>query len=334
MVVPERIKKVSRVVTGSRLHFGLISIDPKSEDAFSGLGVMVAQPELVVEAQCAAVDSFEGKFRSRVGEILRSWREAVASGLLKRSSGTELGEGVEIRVDYERCDHIGLGTGTQLTVAAVSALNALFGVEITDLHWRDVFGRAKRSVVGLRGFQEGGFWIDRLPEKQTAKLRLGERYELPSSWRVALIIDRQAIGMHGEKEYSYFRTHQSNKPGLAEELRRLVEQEIRPGLTDACFEKFAAGLGRFNALSGEHYREWQGGVYCNDSVAAVVEFVRTLGISGVGQSSWGPTVFAFFECEEEMLEQLPRISARFPTDRFEQILTSPKDSGAAITTSD
>jgi predicted sugar kinase len=53
----------------------------------------------------------------------------------------------------------------------------------------------------------------------------------------------------------------------------------------------------------------QGGTYAGPRVAALVEFIRAQGIAGVGQSSWGPAVFAVV-ADEERAEGLVRLLSK------------------------
>ena len=47
-----------------------------------------------------------------------------------------------------------------------------------------------------------------------------------------------------------------------------------------------------NARAGDAFAAAQGGRYAAPAVTALVARLRGLGVKGVGQSSWGPTVFA------------------------------------------
>jgi predicted sugar kinase len=45
------------------------------------------------------------------------------------------------------------------------------------------------------------------------------------------------------------------------------------------------------------YRVIQGGPYSHALTGAIVQFLRQLGVAGVGQSSWGPATFAVVDQE-------------------------------------
>jgi len=51
-------------------------------------------------------------------------------------------------------------------------------------------------------------------------------------------------------------------------------------------------------LVGEHFSPAQGGVFTSPRVARVIAQLEAAGASGTGQSSWGPTAFAFAPSED------------------------------------
>ena len=80
-------------------------------------------------------------------------------------------------------------------------------------------------------------------------------------------------------------------------LCRLVLLGMLPALAEHDLEAFGEALYDFNCRAGEPFAPVQGGVYAGPRIAEVVAFVRQQGVRGVGQSSWGPTVFAVTEDE-------------------------------------
>jgi predicted sugar kinase len=65
-----------------------------------------------------------------------------------------------------------------------------------------------------------------------------------------------------------------------------------PALGGEDLEGFGEAMYEFNARVGDAFAPAQGGRYAGPAVAALVARLRGLGVTGVGQSSWGPTVFA------------------------------------------
>ena len=71
------------------------------------------------------------------------------------------------------------------------------------------------------------------------------------------------------------------------------------GDPEADFESFAAALHDYNRRSGELFAAVQAGPYNGAAVTDLVANLLARGARGVGQSSWGPTVFAWFPDREQ-----------------------------------
>ncbi len=81
-------------------------------------------------------------------------------------------------------------------------------------------------------------------------------------------------------------------PGRTDALCRLILLGMLPALVERDCQVFGEALYEFNHRVGEAFAPAQGGVYAGPVVTGLVEWFRRQGVSGVGQSSWGPTVFA------------------------------------------
>jgi predicted sugar kinase len=62
-----------------------------------------------------------------------------------------------------------------------------------------------------------------------------------------------------------------------------------------------------NARVGDAFAPAQGGRYASAAVADCVTRLRAAGVRGVGQSSWGPTVFAVVHRDDvpNVISQMP-----------------------------
>ncbi|WP_246173799.1 hypothetical protein [Limnoglobus roseus] len=85
-----------------------------------------------------------------------------------------------------------------------------------------------------------------------------------------------------------------------------------PALKRADFESFARSLAEFNRNAGEPFHLDQGGPYASPAVAELIDELMKWNVRGVGQSSWGPTVFAFAPNEPEAEQLAARLRMRFP----------------------
>ena len=75
--------------------------------------------------------------------------------------------------------------------------------------------------------------------------------------------------------------------------------QLVPGLMEADIEAFGRALTEIQAIVGGHFAAAQGGSpWTSPAVGRVIEALRDGGAYGIGQSSWGPTGFAFAPSKE------------------------------------
>lgn len=78
------------------------------------------------------------------------------------------------------------------------------------------------------------------------------------------------------------------------------------------------------------FAQQQQGAFASARVAALVDAIRKLGISGAGQSSWGPTVYAVTPDEDRAAALVRQLEAAGQIDSGRSMLTSPNNRGATI----
>ncbi len=91
--------------------------------------------------------------------------------------------------------------------------------------------------------------------------------------------------------------------------RRIVESAL-PALAARDFATFCAEVGALQSAMGAYFAPLQGGPYASAKVSEALGWLRGQGVSGLGQSSWGPTGFAFAASEAEGQALLTRACAR------------------------
>jgi beta-ribofuranosylaminobenzene 5'-phosphate synthase len=270
-----------RVVAPTRLHFGLINAGNHPGFAlFGGLGLMIDTPNLVVSVEPAETWHAEGPSASRALEIAK------------------LVDSVPHRIFVESCppEHVGLGVGTALSLTVAKALQPSLPTRELAL----ITGRGKRSGIGLHGFELGGFIVDGGKQKGEELPTLANRFPFPTEWKIVLVRPQVEAKWHGETERSAFANpttvdSQRQIEGLLQ-LRKQIEELVQHGNN---FISFAEAIHDFNHRAGFWFEAAQGGTYASPAIANLVERIQKHGFTGVGQSSWGPTVFAFAEGIEQ-----------------------------------
>lgn len=318
----------------SRLHFGLLSFPARPcwpnrlgqetvpARRFGGAGLMVQAPSLRLTVRPAAEWSAEGPSAGRALEYARRFCQSLPSAQPQR-------------LLVEQCppEHAGLGMGTQLGLAVASALAAAHGLrELNAVQLAERVGRGARSALGIHGFARGGFLVDAGKGEDEGIAPLVARTAFPIPWRVVLVLPRGRQGLHGPGEQAAFQRLRREGVPLArtDALCRLVLLGLLPGLAEHNFQAFSEALYDFNCLAGEPFATVQGGVYAEPQIAELVTFIRMQGVRGVGQSSWGPTVFAVTEDEAVAADLVLRIRGRFMLSAAEVFTAAACNEGATI----
>jgi beta-RFAP synthase len=282
------------VSTGSRLHFGLLAcgdIRPGGVRQFGGAGMMIDDPGVTLQAVSDQGDGvvIDPEFESSV--VAAADIERVVGWLADvRGSETHLG-GCRIEIRGTIPAHSGLGSGTQLALATARAAAGLWDMPSTSVELAGRVGRGLRSGIGIHGFEHGGFLVDAGSRKESEIAPLVSRVDVPSGWRIVLAGPESGEGVSGAVEREAFACLGGMSEVTTGELTRLLFQSVLPGLCEADIEETGEGLYEFGRLVGESFASVQGGSYWNPQMSSLVEWARGAGIRGVGQSSWGPTIW-------------------------------------------
>lgn len=307
-----------QVQAPSRLHFGLLKVPPAALEAthgrcFGGVGLMVEAPGVGLLAGPAVDWSAEGPLASRALACARRVAPVTPHHLV---------------VTHNAPEHVGLGTGTQLALAAGRAVAPQLAVG--ELACR--LGRGQRSALGIHGFASGGFLVDggRGPAKQVAPLVA--RADFPTDWPVLLIVPPWGEGLHGPAEVQAFQrlSHGTVADRRSEALCRLVLLGLLPALAERDHASFSESLYEFNRVAGEAFAPVQGGSYAGPRVAALVGYLRGLGCVATGQSSWGPSVFAIARDADQTAFLDRQVRAHFGFAESDVRVTAANNRGATI----
>ena len=277
-----------QVTAASRLHFGLMGFQ-QSQRPFGGVGMMIDQPQTVVRVSTDDNLAKHGPDSERIMGLVACWADY---------HGRAIPDDCVIELLHQAPAHIGLGSGTQSALAVVRALNAFYGVDKNEPEQLVTCAqRAQRSSVGSWGFHRGGFIVElgHEPGRQLAPDH--RRAAVPEAWRVMLAWPPRARGLHGTAEQAAFTSMAQIPAATTARLERLALDSLLPALEAGDFRAFSEDLLAYGALSGNCFSSIQGGPYGSVRTAELIEHIRSLGVTGVGQSSWGPVVFALLPDE-------------------------------------
>jgi beta-RFAP synthase len=321
-----------RVQAPSRLHFGLFVFGQNrsaTDDGllaarqFGSVGMMLERPGVVLTARPANAWSAQGPSAERVLTVARRWAELMDTHRIKPQS---------LVVECCAPEHVGLGTGTQISLAVAKALSIAAGLE--DLVSGELtrhLGRGRRSALGTHGFNRGGFLVDGGKRSSDGVAPLIVRREVPADWHFLLVLLPLEKGLHGEREAAAFRRleERPESQALTDRLCRLVLLGMLPALEEKDLESFGEAVYEFNACVGDAFAPVQSGRYAHPAIGELIAFLRQEGVRGVGQSSWGPAVFAISGREEtSALARLVR--KRFGLNDTQIMITQACNGGAVV----
>ena len=284
-----------RIVTGSRLHFGLLD----TAAPFGGVGVIIDQPATEVVVTASGEFRCDDDDRARVSEIARRVADFAGETDLPRC---------QVTVRRRAPQHYGLGSGTQLALATAEGLcrSQRLAVEPIELATR-LAARGERSAIGVHGYFVGGL-IYEYADQPCPLNPLRRRVQLPSDWCVAIFRPSEgATNVSGDWEREQFACLEAATPDQVAGLQRVIVDEILPAAQQADLSTFGSAVHRYNRASGGLFASVQGGPYHGEAVANLVDRLIALGAQGVGQSSWGPGVFSWFESRAEAEEFAGRV---------------------------
>jgi beta-RFAP synthase len=250
-----------------------------------------------------SVDGFEtcvelcegAQFRVGGGERERSARLALR---VAESLGLEPTQTLTVSCAIPA--HAGLGSGTQLAIAIGAAFRRFAGLPQNPLADAHLLDRGARSGVGAALFERGGFVVDAGRGPNTEMPPVVAHIAFPADWRVLLILDPAIEGVHGESERQAFAALAIFPAEPAGEICRRTLMQILPAIVEQDIAAFGDGLSAVQRILGDHFAPAQGGGrFTSAAVGAVADRLRMLGARGVGQSSWGPTGFAFARDPDE-----------------------------------
>jgi beta-RFAP synthase len=269
----------------ARLHFGILDLRGSLGRWFGGVGTAAPAPALLVSA--AAADALEicGEDAVRA--------EAFARQYLAHY---DVRGGARITVHRALPSHAGLGSGTQLALAVARALAEIYGLPTATEVLAEAVGRTRRSAIGTWTFAGGGLVLEGGRRREGEGVApLIARLPFPKTWRCVVAIPDGAAGISGSQEAAAFAHLPLPPEREVERVSHLVLMALLPALAEADLERFGSALTSIQSITGGWFASVQGGTFTPGATAALVRRMDEWGAAGVGQSSWGPTVYGIVE---------------------------------------
>ncbi len=327
-----------RITTPCRIHLSLIDENGYTGRVDGGIGLMLDRPNVVFEASNDS-DEFQIKANKYYRESIEVINEK-ASRVFKAFNISNKNFRFNLRRYYP--SHVGLGSKTQLSLAVALAIAILKKKEISIRTLTKIVGRGGTSGIGWKGFEEGGFILDAghdfgkgkekesfLPSSasQDANPALTIlRYPIPENWRFVLVIPNVKKGAYGDEEVSIF---QNCTPIPKEEVNEVSHQilmKILPGIIKNDLECFGQGLKRIQNIGFKKIE-----ISMQDQIVKdLLTFFEEYGTKAHAMSSFGPSVIAITESDEEALEVKKAVEEKLGRNGEHIYLSKPNNNGAKV----
>jgi beta-RFAP synthase len=273
------------VTAPARLHFGMLDPAGVGVRRFGGFGVGIESPRVVV------------RLRPRAhGEVVASGSQAQRATAFAQRAWSCLGQvgGLEVVVEEAIPPHMGLGSGTKLGLAIARGVAALAGASVAPERLAAASGRGARSSVGLWTFVAPGLVIEAgHAQHDDGVSPMITRNAMPEHWRCVLALPLGVEGLSGVAEERLF-SHLHESEHFEPSVSRLLLTALLPGLLAGDIEEFGVALTEIQREVGSIFTAQQGGVF-HPSSAPLVDALHGLGVTAVGQSSWGPSVYGIVD---------------------------------------
>ncbi len=290
------MRKVT-VITPSRLHFALIDLNGSLGRVDGGIGLSLKYPRFKIVAQSSERTEVIGP-----SEILPRANRILS--LLKNKCN--IGDAI-IKIEENIPSHVGLGSGTQLSLGIAKAICILYGLDLTCQEMAFIVGRGGTSGIGVAAFSQGGFIVDGGHEFSKDKTCDGKknsflpssasegikpppiivRYDFPD-WDILITIPN-CKHISGEDEVELFQTLCPMPLEDVQAISHIVLLKLLPSIVQKDIFAFGEAIDLIQNIGWKKVEiEKQ-----DEIVRQIMSFLQKNGGYGVGLSSWGPAVFCF-----------------------------------------
>ena len=329
-----------KIETHSRLHVTLIDLNGKYGRIDGGVGITTKNPKLVMEAE-GGYDDIQVKFSPQIlsnlnMDITDDYKEKIISAASKISEFLNLNEGYHFKLSKIFPSHSGLGSGTQLSMAAAKLILKLNDKDHNSPEIAEIIGRGGTSGIGVASFDTGGFIVDGGHKSSLKKSFLPSsaskaspppiiaRYDFPQDWKIIMVIPHVERKVFGDGEVNIFQKYCPIPLREVQELIHVLLMKLMPAVIEQDLDDFGQAI---NTVQNVGFKKIELELQ-HSLIHELIENMRTAGAAGVGMSSFGPTVYAITDNGSKEISKAAQ-------DTMEEIggkiiITKAQNSGAII----
>ncbi|MGQ9719458.1 MAG: beta-ribofuranosylaminobenzene 5'-phosphate synthase [Nitrososphaerales archaeon] len=280
------------IKTPSRLHMTLIDLDGSLGRIDGGVGIALERPRVALEAELMKDGILiEGDDDGRTFEVVN---------IVLKNYG--LRGGVHIRVLEKYDEHVGLGLGTQLSLATAFSIAKLHGICVDTKELAKVVGRGGTSGIGVAAFEAGGMIVDGghtfgqdrqkqsfLPSSasKAPPAPVISRLDFPEDWLIVLATPKENQRIHGSLEVELFSKHCPVPISEVQALSHIILMKLLPSVVTKDIAEFGEAVFLMQRIG---FKKIELNLQSN-RVKEVMAAMADTSSYGVGLSSFGPTLY-------------------------------------------
>lgn len=300
------------IETPSRLHLTLIDLNGIDGRVDGGIGITLSKPTFLVEAKISDELRVFG-LKGRAEDHLIDQRNHILTAAKRMLDYLGVKTNVEFRVREDYPIHIGLGSGTQMSLAAGKAVAELFDKELNAADISKIVGRGGTSGIGTAAFENGGFILDgghsfgEIGDKKDYAPSAASvaspppviaRYNFPEEWNILIATPKIDRKLYGSEEVDIFKNFCPIDLSDVRELSHIILLKMIPSLLEKDICSFGESINRIQKIGFKKVElDLQPEV-----IIDLMDLIRDLGAAGAGLSSFGPTVYGIIDKDSKEIE--------------------------------
>ena len=325
------------IETPSRLHLTLIDLNGIYDRIDGGVGITIEKPSLHLKAQPAeGIDVVFSKSKVLTESLAHDYTLKIINSATRTMEALSISGGFKFTVKTPYPPHSGLGSGTQLSLAVAKLISKMNDVDLKASDLAKIVGRGGTSGIGVESFENGGFIIDgghKIIEKpnflpssasSASPPPIIARYDFPLDWKIILTIPDVERGVSGAEEIDAFKNYCPIALNEVEKLSHILLMKLMPAVIESDLDSFGNAV---NTIQDIGFKKIENKLQ-NPIIANIMDDLRIAGAAGVGMSSFGPTIYAVTDTNEQNIVDAAEESLR--NVGGEIITTSARNFGARL----
>lgn len=324
------------IKTPSRLHVTLIDLNGRYGRIDGGVGITTRNPRLILEGKIGDETLVEFSQPDLLKDTIDDYRDKILQAASKINKHLSIDDSYHFKVKNVFPSHSGLGSGTQISLAVAKLILKMNHQDLEAPQIGEIVGRGGTSGIGVASFADGGFIVDSGHKKAVKKDFLPSsaskaspppviaRYDFPEDWKIIMVIPHVERKVFGDGEVNIFQKYCPIHVEEVQELTHLLFMKMMPAVLEEDLDCFGEAI---NNVQNIGFKKIELKLQ-NPFISKLMDDLRQGGASGVGMSSFGPTVYAITDTDSKDIRKTAQESMQ--DKEGEIIVTKAQNSGAKI----